>query len=223
MKMNNDWQALFDQEIQKDYLKKIDYFLAREYKTKPIYPKAENIFHAFQMTSLKDTKVVIMGQDPYHGPGQAQGFSFSVPASMPIPPSLQNIYKELEDEFQQPVRRSGDLSDWASQGVLLLNAILTVEQSKPLSHKNIGWQNFTNEAIRWINKKEGPVVFLLWGSKAKQVLPLLDNPKHLILTSSHPSPLSAYRGFFGNKHFIKTNEYLISHGQKPINWIQTNL
>ncbi len=223
MKMNNDWQALFDQEIQKDYLKKIDYFLAREYKTKPIYPKAENIFHAFQMTSLKDTKVVIVGQDPYHGPGQAQGFSFSVPASMPIPPSLQNIYKELEDEFQQPVQRSGDLSDWASQGVLLLNAILTVEQSKPLSHQNIGWQNFTNEAIRWINKKEGPVVFLLWGSKAKQVLPLLDNPKHLILTSSHPSPLSAYRGFFGNKHFIKTNEYLISHGQKPINWIQTNL
>lgn len=223
MKMNNDWQALFDQEIQKDYLNKINYFLAKEYKTKNIYPAKENIFHAFQMTSLKDTKVVIVGQDPYHGPGQAQGFSFSVPATMKCPPSLQNIYKELENEFHQPIKRSGDLSDWASQGVLLLNAILTVEQAKPLSHQNIGWQNFTNEAIRWINKKEGPVVFLLWGAKAKQVLPLLDNPNHLILTSPHPSPFSVHRGFFGNNHFIKANEYLKANGEEPINWIQSNL
>lgn len=147
MKMNNDWQALFDQEIQKDYLKKIDYFLAKEYKTKHIYPAAANIFHAFQMTSLEQTKVVILGQDPYHGPGQAQGFSFSVPANFRLPPSLQNIYKELENEYGQPIHRSGDLSDWANQGVLLLNTILTVEQGKPLSHQTIGWQNFTNEAL----------------------------------------------------------------------------
>lgn len=219
MKMNNDWDALFQQEIKKDYLIKIDYFLAKEYKTKHIYPKAKNIFHAFQTTSLKDTKVVILGQDPYHGPNQAQGYAFSVPTNMPCPPSLQNIYKELENEYHRPVYRSGDLSDWAQQGVLLLNTILTVEEGKPLSHAHIGWQNFTNEALRWINKKEGPVVFLLWGAKAKSVMPLLDNPNHLILTSPHPSPFSANRGFFGNNHFISANEYLESHGEKPIQWI----
>ena len=223
MKMNNDWQALFDQEIQKDYLKKIDYFLAREYKTKHIYPAAPNIFHAFQMTSLENTKVVIVGQDPYHGPGQAQGFSFSVPANFRLPPSLQNIYKELEMEYGLPIHRSGDLSDWAHQGVLLLNTILTVEEGKPLSHQNIGWQNFTNEAISWINKKEGPVAFLLWGAKAKSVLPLLTNPDHLILMSPHPSPFSANRGFFGNNHFKLANEYLISHGQTPIDWTRSNV
>ena len=179
----------------------------------------ENIFAAFKTTSLKDTKVVILGQDPYHGPGQAQGYSFSVPSNFPLPPSLQNMYKELENEYQTPVHRTGDLTDWAKQGVLLMNTILTVEEHKPLSHQDKGWQNFTNEALRWINEKDGPVVFLLWGSKAIQAKKLLTNPKHLILTSPHPSPLSAYRGFFGNNHFKLANEYLIKNNETPIQWI----
>ena len=142
MIMHNDWDQLFDQEIQKDYLQNLRYFLAKEYKTKNIYPAKENIFAAFKTTSLKDTKVVILGQDPYHGPGQAQGYSFSVPSNFPLPPSLQNMYKELENEYQTPVHRTGDLTDWAKQGVLLMNTILTVEEHKPLSHQDMGWQNF---------------------------------------------------------------------------------
>ncbi len=218
MIMNNDWDALFEQEIEKEYLQKIRYFLAKEYKTKTIYPKKENIFAAFKTTSLKDTKVVILGQDPYHGPGQAMGYSFSVPSTCPLPPSLQNMYKELSTEYNQPIHRTGDLTDWARQGVLLMNTILTVEEHKPLSHQNIGWQNFTDEAIKWLDQKEGPVVFLLWGSKAIQSKKLLKNPNHLILTSPHPSPLSAYRGFFGNNHFKLANEYLIKHNETPIQW-----
>ena len=152
MIMHNDWDQLFDQEIQKNYLQNLRYFLAKEYKTKNIYPAKENIFAAFKTTSLKDTKVVILGQDPYHGPGQAQGYSFSVPSNFPLPPSLQNMYKELENEYQTPVHRTGDLTDWAKQGVLLMNTILTVEEHKPLSHQDMGWQNFTNEALKWINE-----------------------------------------------------------------------
>ncbi len=219
MIMNNDWDALFNQEIEKEYLQKIRYFLAKEYKTKTIYPKKENIFAAFKTTSLKDTKVVILGQDPYHGPGQAMGYSFSVPSTCPLPPSLQNMYKELSAEYNQPIHRTGDLTDWAKQGVLLMNTILTVEEHKPLSHQNIGWQNFTDEALRWLDQKEGPVVFMLWGSKAIQSKKLLKNPNHLILTSPHPSPLSAYRGFFGNNHFKLANEYLIQNNETPIQWI----
>lgn len=218
MNFNNDWQELFDTEIQKDYLNKINYFLAHEYKTKKIYPPKEKIFNAFLTTSLKDTKVVILGQDPYHQPGQAQGFAFSVPKNIKIPPSLVNIYKEIEDEYQVKLHRSGDLTDWAKQGVLLLNPILTVEDSKPLAHQNIGWQRFTDEAIKRINEKEDPVVFLLWGSKAIQTKRFLNNPNHLVLTSPHPSPLSAYRGFFGNDHFKKCNEFLAAHGVEPIRW-----
>lgn len=219
MIMNNDWDALFNQEIEKEYLQKIRYFLAKEYKTKTIYPKKENIFAAFKTTSLKDTKVVILGQDPYHGPGQAMGYSFSVPSTCPLPPSLQNMYKELNAEYNQPIHRTGDLTDWAKQGVLLMNTILTVEEHKPLSHQNIGWQNFTDEALRWLDQKEDPVVFMLWGSKAIQSKKLLKNPNHLILTSPHPSPLSAYRGFFGNNHFKLANEYLIQNNETPIQWI----
>ena len=218
MNFNNDWQELFDTEIQKEYLNKINYFLAREYKTKKIYPPKEKIFNAFLTTSLKDTKVVILGQDPYHQPGQAQGFAFSVAPNVKIPPSLVNIYKEIEDEYHVKLHRNGDLTDWAKQGVLLLNPILTVEDSKPLSHQNIGWQNFTDAAIQRINEKEDAVVFLLWGSKAGAVRCFLNNPNHLVLTSSHPSPLSAYRGFFGNGHFKKCNEFLIAHGKEPIHW-----
>ena len=218
MNFNNDWQELFDTEIQKEYLNKINYFLAREYKTKKIYPPKEKIFNAFLTTSLKDTKVVILGQDPYHQPGQAQGFAFSVAPNVKIPPSLVNIYKEIEDEYHVKLHRNGDLTDWAKQGVLLLNPILTVEDSKPLSHQNIGWQNFTDAAIQRINEKEDAVVFLLWGSKAGAVRRFLNNPNHLVLTSSHPSPLSAYRGFFGNGHFKKCNELLVAHGKEPIHW-----
>ena len=218
MNFNNDWQELFDTEIQKEYLNKINYFLAREYKTKKIYPPKEKIFNAFLTTSLKDTKVVILGQDPYHQPGQAQGFAFSVAPNVKIPPSLVNIYKEIEDEYHVKLHRNGDLTDWAKQGVLLLNHILTVEDSKPLSHQNIGWQNFTDAAIQRINEKEDAVVFLLWGSKAGAVRRFLNNPNHLVLTSSHPSPLSAYRGFFGNGHFKKCNEFLVAHGKEPIHW-----
>ncbi len=219
MHIQNDWDSLLQAEKQKEYLTKINYFLAKEYKTKEIFPPKEQIFNAFMTTSLEDTKVVILGQDPYHGKGQAHGFSFSVQHGVALPPSLQNIYKELENEYHTPVNRDGDLTDWAKQGVLLLNTVLTVESGKPLSHADIGWQTFTNAAISEINKKEDPVVFLLWGSKAKSVLPLLNNPNHLILTSPHPSPLSAYRGFFGNNHFIKANQFLESKGKTPIQWI----
>lgn len=218
MNMNNDWQALFDQEIQKDYLNKINYWLAAQYKTKHIFPSKENIFNAFKTTSLADTKVVILGQDPYHGAGQAHGFAFSVQPGIALPPSLKNIYKEIENEYHVQLHRNGDLTDWASQGVLLMNTILTVEEGKPLSHANIGWQNFTDEALKRINEKEGPVVYLLWGSKAIQARRFLNNPNHLILTSPHPSPLSAHRGFFGNNHFKLANQYLVEHGQNPIHW-----
>ena len=217
--IGNDWdlklKIIWESPGFKNFYKKI----IHEYDTKEVYPPKDYIFNALKLTSYENTKVVIVGQDPYHGPGQAQGYSFSVPSNFPLPPSLQNMYKELENEYQTPVHRTGDLTDWAKQGVLLMNTILTVEEHKPLSHQDKGWQNFTNEALRWINEKDGPVVFLLWGSKAIQAKKLLTNPKHLILTSPHPSPLSAYRGFFGNNHFKLANEYLIKNNETPIQWI----
>ena len=218
MNFNNDWQELFDTEIQKEYLNKINYFLAREYKTKKIYPPKEEDLQCLFNNIFKRYKGCYLGQDPYHQPGQAQGFAFSVAPNVKIPPSLVNIYKEIEDEYHVKLHRNGDLTDWAKQGVLLLNPILTVEDSKPLSHQNIGWQNFTDAAIQRINEKEDAVVFLLWGSKAGAVRRFLNNPNHLVLTSSHPSPLSAYRGFFGNGHFKKCNEFLVAHGKEPIHW-----
>lgn len=219
MVMNNDWDLLFDQEIQKEYLIKIRYFLALEYKTKQIFPAKENIFAAFKTTALKDTKVVILGQDPYHNIGQAQGYAFSVPADFPLPPSLKNIYKELENEYHVPVNRNGDLTDWARQGVLLMNTVLTVEAHKAFSHSKIGWQNFTNAALQMLNEQDQPIVFLLWGNSAIQAKKYLNNPNHLVLTSPHPSPLSASRGFFGNNHFKQANDFLIQHGKNPIQWI----
>ena len=222
MIMHNDWDSLFEQEIQKEYLEKIRYFLATEYKTKNIYPPKENIFSAFQLTAKKDTKVVILGQDPYHGPGQAHGLAFSVNPDVVIPPSLRNMYKEIELEYNVKLNRSGDLRDWAKQGVLMLNPILTVEEHKPLSHQKIGWQNFTNQALIELNKENRPIVFMLWGNKAKEAMKFLDNPKHLILTSVHPSPLSASRGYFGCNHFKLANQFLQEHGSTPINWIETN-
>ena len=222
MIMHNDWDSLFEQEIQKEYLLKIRYFLAKEYKEKTIYPPKEQIFSAFQLTAKKDTKVVILGQDPYHGPNQAHGLAFSVNPDIPIPPSLRNMYKEIELEYNTKLNRSGDLRDWAKQGVLMLNPILTVEEHKPLAHQKIGWQNFTNQALIELNKENRPIVFLLWGNKAKEAQKFLNNPNHLILTSVHPSPLSASRGFFGCNHFKLANEFLESHGEKAINWIQSN-
>ncbi len=219
MHLQTDWDSILQAEKQKDYLQKIDSFLAKEYKTKTIYPEAKNIFNALQTTSLADTKVVILGQDPYHGPNQAHGFAFSVQPGVALPPSLRNMYKELEQEYNVTIQANGDLTRWAKQGVLLLNTILTVEDGKPLSHANIGWQIFTNRVIEEINKKDQAVVFLLWGAKAKSVMPLLTNPNHLILTSPHPSPLSAHRGFFGNNHFKLANQFLEQHNQTPIQWI----
>ena len=216
---HNSWDIVLKDEMKKQYFKYIKEFIKEERLSKTIYPPAKDLFNAFKLTDFNDIKVVILGQDPYHGPGQAQGYSFSVPSNFPLPPSLQNMYKELENEYQTPVHRTGDLTDWAKQGVLLMNTILTVEEHKPLSHQDMGWQNFTNEALKWINEKDGPVVFLLWGAKAIQAKKLLTNPKHLILTSPHPSPLSAYRGFFGNNHFKLANEYLVKNNETPIQWI----
>ena len=216
--IQNDWNFLFEQEQKKEYFQKIQNFLEEEYQTKTIYPPKDEIFSAFSLTALKDTKVVILGQDPYHGPGQAHGLAFSVNPNMPIPPSLRNIYKEIEAEYDTKLNRTGDLRDWAKQGVLMLNPILSVEEHKPLSHKKIGWQTFTNEVLKQLNKENRPIVFMLWGNNAKEAAKLLDNPNHLILTSVHPSPLSASRGFFGCNHFKLANEFLESHHEQPIHW-----
>lgn len=222
MEFHNNWQKVFDQEIQKPYLQALDRILAKEYKTKTVYPPKEQIFAALQTTAPEDVKVVILGQDPYHGPGQAHGLAFSVNPQCPIPPSLKNMYKELENEYGCMVKRNGDLHDWARQGVLLLNPILTVEQSHPLSHQNLGWQMFTDEVLKYLDSLDQPIVFLLWGAKARASARLLHNPNHLILQAPHPSPLSAHRGFFGCGHFKKANEFLAAHNVKPIDWTADN-
>lgn len=217
-----NWEEFFQQEVQKGVLGPIREAVGQAYDRTTVYPAKENIFKALEMTPMDQVKVVILGQDPYHGPNQAQGYSFSVPANQQLPPSLQNIYKEISHEYQVPVNRTGDLSDWASQGVLLLNSILTVEQGKPLSHANIGWQTFTDDIIQALNKLDQPIVFLLWGSHARKAKRFLTNPNHLVLESPHPSPLSANRGFFGNNHFRMANEFLESKGAAPINWAENN-
>ena len=221
--MSNSWDELFQREKQKDYLMQIDYALAKEYKTKQIYPPKDKIFSALQAVPKENVKVVILGQDPYHGPGQAHGMAFSVNHGVPIPPSLRNMYQELENEYDIPFHRDGNLEDWAYDGVLLLNPILTVEQGKPLSHQNLGWQRFTDEVIKELEKSDQPIVYLLWGSKARAAKRLITNPNHLVLESAHPSPLSAYRGFFGNGHFRKANDFLQSHDVKPIDWTHSNI
>ena len=220
--IQNDWKPFLQQESQKEYFKTLQQFLSKEYEQKTIYPPKEEIFSAFQYTQKKDIKVVILGQDPYHGPNQAHGLAFSVNPENKIPPSLRNMYKEIELEYHIQLNRSGDLRDWAKQGVFLLNPILTVEEHKPLSHQKIGWQTFTNQALIELNKENRPIVFLLWGNKAKEVQKFLNNPNHLILTSVHPSPLSASRGFFGCNHFQLANDFLEKNGQKPIDWTQSN-
>jgi uracil-DNA glycosylase len=220
---NNDWDELLKDEFEKDYYKKLRTFLANEYKAKTIYPDMYNIFNALRYTAYKDVKVVILGQDPYHGEGQAHGLSFSVNPGVTPPPSLVNIYKELRDDLGCYIPNNGYLKKWADQGVLLLNAVLTVIQDKANSHKNKGWEMFTDSVISLLNLRQEPIVFILWGNNAQSKMSLITNPKHLIIKSVHPSPLSASRGFFGSKPFSKTNDFLKANNLKPIDWQIDNI
>lgn len=218
MKINNDWDLILKDEFEKEYFKNLESFLDKVYKEKNIYPPRSEIFKALELSSFKDTKVVILGQDPYYNPGQAQGLSFSVNDGVKLPPSLRNIYKEMETDLSISPSRSGSLISWARQGVLLLNSTLTVEEKKPNSHKNIGWQIFTDRIISELDKRENPLVFILRGNFAKSKKSLITNPRHLIIESAHPSPLSARRGFFGSKPFSKTNQFLKENNIQEINW-----
>ena len=216
--MESSWKAILKDEIQKDYFVEMLAFLKKEKaEGKTIYPPGPNIFHAFNTTTWDNVKVVILGQDPYHNPGQAMGLSFSVPKGTKLPPSLKNIFKEIKTDVGIELPDHGDLSSWAVQGVFLLNAMLTVEQKKPGSHKKIGWQEFTNAVIRTLSDKKEGLVFLLWGNFAKSKKELIDESKHLILEAAHPSPL-ARGAFFGSKHFSQTNVYLKANKQKEIDW-----
>ncbi|WP_029067469.1 uracil-DNA glycosylase [Lachnobacterium bovis] len=224
MKVTNDWQNVLETEYKKDYYKELYKFVLEEYKTQTIYPPAEDIFNALHLTPLKDVKVLILGQDPYHNEMQAHGLSFSVlPEQRDIPPSLQNIYKELNTDLGCYIPNNGFLEKWAKQGVLMLNTVLTVRAHQANSHKGHGWEEFTDAIIRAVNKKDDPVVFLLWGRPAQMKEKMVTNPKHLVLKAPHPSPLSAYRGFFGCKHFSQTNEFLEKNGIKPIDWQIENI
>lgn len=218
VKLGNDWDELLKDEFKKEYYLKLREFLIEEYKTKTVYPVKEDIFNAFKLTALEDTKIVILGQDPYHGEGQSHGLSFSVKKGIKIPPSLRNIYKELNSDLGYTIANNGYLKSWADQGVLLLNTSLTVIGSEANSHSKIGWQIFTDKVIEILNKREKPIVFILWGNNAKSKELLITNKNHFIIKSVHPSPLSASRGFFGSKPFSKTNEFLKSIGEKPIDW-----
>ncbi len=216
--VTNGWKEIIDNEIKQDYFHDLSAFVKNEYATKTIYPKGKNIFKAFELTDFSDVRVVIIGQDPYHNPNQAQGLCFSVPADEEIPPSLVNIFKELHDDIGIDIPKSGNLEKWASNGVLLLNAILTVQAHRPLSHSGKGWEIFSENIIKKLNEDDSPKVFMLWGNYAKTKAPLITNPKHLVLMANHPSPLSAYRGFFGCHHFSQANNYLVENGRKPIDW-----
>jgi uracil-DNA glycosylase len=221
--LKNDWKDLLFPEFQKDYYKALELYLEEEYRTKTIYPNREDIFNALKYTSCEDTKVVILGQDPYHGPGQAHGLSFSVQPEVSSPPSLINIFKELKNDLGCYIPNNGYLKSWADQGVLLLNTILTVREGQPNSHKNIGWHLFTDKIIELINSKEQPVVFILWGKNAQSKESLITNKNHYIIKSAHPSPLSARRGFFDSKPFSKTNEFLQTKDMDLIDWQIQNL
>lgn len=216
--IGNDWDSLLEDELNKEYFQKLIDFVKKEYKEKTIYPKQSDIFNAFRYTSYKDVKVVILGQDPYHGENQAEGLSFSVKKGIKKPPSLVNIYKELRSDLNIPIEENGSLVKWANQGVLLLNAVLTVEKDKAASHQGKGWEIFTDEVIKLLNKKKNPIVFILWGSYARSKKKYITNQKHCIIESAHPSPLSAHNGFFGSKPFSKTNAFLEKTHQKPIDW-----
>ena len=221
--ITNDWADYLKEEYKKPYYRKLYQKVMDEYHTKLIFPPADDIFNAFHFTPVKDVKVVILGQDPYHGDGQAEGLSFSVKPGVDIPPSLVNIYQELHDDLGCTIPSHGNLVKWAEQGVLLLNTVLTVRAHQANSHRGIGWEEFTDAAIRVLNTQDRPIVFILWGRPAQSKIPMLTNPKHLILTAPHPSPLSAYRGFFGCRHFSKANEFLQANGVEPIDWQIENI
>ena len=218
MHIGNEWDALLAEEIKKDYYLRLREFLKQEYSTRTIYPPMNDIFNALRRTSYSDVKAVILGQDPYHGAGQAHGMCFSVKKGTPPPPSLQNIFKELHDDLGIDPPKHGELTAWADQGVLLLNTVLTVREGAANSHKGKGWEQFTDRVITLLNQREQPMVFLLWGGNARAKAALITNPNHLVLQCAHPSPLSAYNGFFGCRHFSKTNEFLAQHGIAPIDW-----
>ena len=219
----NDWNGLLLEEFNKDYYLNLRCFLKHEYQTKQIYPNAQDIFNALQYTAYNDVNIVILGQDPYHGPNQAHGLSFSVKQGVPIPPSLLNIYKELKNDLSCYIPNNGYLKKWADQGVLLLNTVLTVRSGDANSHKNKGWEEFTNKIISLLNDKPTPIIFILWGENSQLKQPLITNPIHYIIKSAHPSPLSAYRGFLNSNPFSNANIFLISIGKKPIDWQIENL
>lgn len=221
--ISNDWLPAIKGEFQKPYYKKLHQTIMQEYQTRQIFPEAEDLFNAFHLTSLKDVKVVIFGQDPYHNVGQAHGLCFSVKPGVEIPPSLVNIYKELQDDLGCYIPNNGYLVKWAEQGVLLLNTVLTVRAHQANSHRGIGWEEFTDAAIRILNEQDRPIVFILWGRPAQMKKSMLNNPKHMILEAPHPSPLSAYRGFFGSRPFSRANAFLQKHGIDPIDWQIENL
>ena len=216
--IGNSWDEILKDEYQKDYFKNIAMFVNKEYREKTIFPPKSNILRAFKLTDYDNVKVVILGQDPYHGSNEANGLAFAVSKGVRLPPSLQNIYKELYNDLGITVSTNGDLEKWAREGVLLLNSVFTVEKDKPASHKNIGWEQFSDEVIKKVNEKNTPVVFILWGSFAKSKAKYITNPIHLVITSPHPSPFSAYSGFFGSKPFSRTNEFLRKNNIKEIDW-----
>lgn len=222
--ITNDWLAAISPEFQKPYYKDLYQFVKKEYSENVVYPPSEDIFNAFHYTNLTDVKVLLLGQDPYHNVNQAHGLSFSVlPSQREIPPSLQNIYKELKEDMGCYIPNNGYLKKWADQGVLLLNTVLTVRAHQANSHQGKGWEKFTDAVIKALNEQDRPIVYFLWGKPAQTKIPVLNNKKHLILTAPHPSPLSAYRGFFGCKHFSRANEFLVANGETPIDWQIENI
>lgn len=222
--INNDWLEYIQDEFKKPYYRELYQFVRKEYGTHVIYPPADDIFNAFHLTPLSKVKVLILGQDPYHGEHQAHGLCFSVLPDQPeLPPSLQNIYKELQDDLGCYIPNNGYLKKWAQQGVLMLNTVLTVRAHQAGSHQGKGWEQFTDAIIQAVNAQDRPIVYLLWGKPAQSKIPMLTNPKHLILKAPHPSPLSAYRGFFGCRHFSQTNAFLMENGIEPIDWQIENI
>ncbi len=222
--IDNDWLTYIQDEFKKPYYKELYTFVRQEYNTHVIYPPTDDIFNAFHLTPLSEVKVLILGQDPYHGEHQAHGLCFSVLPDQPeLPPSLQNIYKELHDDLGCEIPNNGYLKKWAQQGVLMLNTVLTVRAHQAGSHQGKGWEQFTDAIIQAVNAQDRPIVYLLWGKPAQSKIPMLTNPKHLILKAPHPSPLSAYRGFFGCRHFSQTNEFLKRNGIAPIDWQIENI